>query len=320
MKNAIDKQIDVVAIGELLIDFTPLPAADGKACYERNPGGAPANVLVMLEHLGKKTAIISKVGCDSFGLYLKSVLESENVDTSGLTISRDYPTTLAFVTLNADGDRDFSFFRKYSADVMLTLNEINHGLIDSALVLHFGSVSLTAEPSRTATLETVSYAKASGKMISYDPNYRPLLWRSERDALAEMRAALDYADIVKISDSELELLCGEPDAEKGAKMILNRGAQFVFVTLGADGCYYAAANGESGHVPGYKVDAIDTTGAGDTFCGAALSGLLDCNFKPEKGRLREIVSFANAAAALNSTRRGAIPAMPYENDINVIRK
>ena len=313
-------EYDIVAIGELLIDFTPLKTEPGKVAYERNPGGAPANLLVAAQKLGKRTAIIAKVGNDIFGRFLKSTLEKENVSTENLIVSDEYPTTLAFVTLGDDGDRTFEFLRKKSADVMMFSGDINPGLLESCRILHFGAVSLTSEPSRSTTLDAVRTAKEAGALISYDPNYRAPLWGDETEAKSIMREAMKYADIVKVADNELELLTDETDCLKGARKIVEMGAKFAFVTLGPEGCCYAASNGENGSVPGYEVNAIDTTGAGDTFTGAILSKLIDCGFAPKKGELRNIVRFANAAGALNTTKRGAIPAMPTQEEINSLMR
>lgn len=315
------KSIDVVALGELLIDFTPLKSDEGKACYERNPGGAPANVLVMLSRLGKRTAIISKVGDDGFGHFLKETVENAGVDVSGLIESPSFNTSLAFVTLDSSGDRSFDFVRRNGADVMLSQQELSLDLIDACRVFHFGSVSMTGEPVRSSTIAAAEYAKAHGKIISCDPNYRPLLWSSEAEAVEVMGNLLRLADVVKVSAEELALLTGEKNPEEGAATLLEAGARFAFVTLGEQGCCYAARSGAHGRVPGYRVQTVDTTGAGDTFCACVLSGLLDCAFSPKQGELERIVDFANAAAALSTTKRGAISAMPCVQEIhNLIRK
>ena len=314
-----EKRFDVVAIGELLIDFTPLKFAPGNVAYERNPGGAPANVLVAAEKLGNTTAIISKVGNDIFGRFLKSTLEAEHIDTRGLVVADTNPTTLAFVSLDSKGDRTFEFLRKNSADIMLSKEELDIDLLNSCRVLHFGSVSLTDEPSRKATLEAVSIAKRAGAYISYDPNYRPLLWENQDMAVRLMRDALQYADIVKVADDEIGLITGEREYSAAAQKILEAGAKYVFVTLGREGCYYASSNGENGYVPGFEVNTVDATGAGDCFTGCVLNGLLNCEFSPAEGKLLAIVKLANAAGALSTTRRGAIPAMPERSEIERLK-
>lgn len=308
---------DIVAIGELLIDFISCPLNDNSIAYERKPGGAPANVLVAARKLGKKTAIISKVGNDLFGRFLKETLTAEKVDVSGLVMSDKYPTTLAFVTLDESGDRSFDFMRKLSADIMLCENELNLDILGKATVLHFGSVSMTDEPARSATFRAVQLAKQAGAYISYDPNYREALWDSKDNAVLTMRQGLKYADVVKVSDSELELLTGETDLPKGAQKLLSEGISFVFVTLGPNGCYYASRSGEKGFIPGFHVETIDTTGAGDAFVGAALSKLIDCKFSPKDEELMSIARFACAVGALSTTKRGAISAMPTQEEIRV---
>lgn len=313
------KQFDLIAIGELLIDFTLLKSDSGKVAYEQNPGGAPANVLVAAEKLGNTTAIISKVGNDIFGRFLKRTIEAERINTRGLVVTDENPTTLAFVTLDNTGERTFEFFRKNSADVMLSKADLDFDLLNSCRVLHFGSVSLTDEPSRSTTLEAVCLAKKAGAYISYDPNYRQPLWKNQDEAVNVMRKALLYADIVKVADDEIKLITGEREYRAGARKIMEAGAKFVFVTLGRDGCYYAASNGESGYVPGFEVNTVDSTGAGDCFVGAVLNGLINCGFSPTAGELLEIVKFANAAGALSTTQRGAIPSMPSRSEVEKLK-
>lgn len=224
---------DIVALGESLIDFTPSGEnSQGMALFARNPGGAPANVLAMAAKLGGKTAFIGKVGDDAFGAFLKKTMEDAGVDVRGLRMTREYPTTLAFVQLTPEGDRSFTFYRKPSADVMLAPAEVDRALLRDCRIFHFGSVSLTDEPCRTATLEAAREAKAAGAMISYDPNYRPFLWDSAERAREALLAALPLADIVKVSEEEMELLTGEVQLAAGADALASRGAALVLVTLG----------------------------------------------------------------------------------------
>lgn len=310
---------DVAAIGELLIDFTPSGVNEsGIALFGRNPGGAPANVLALLARLGSKTAFIGKVGDDDFGHFLKKTLIDNDIDTTGLIMSGEYNTTLAFVQLNEQGDRSFSFYRKPGADLMLRDDELNKEIIEGCKVFHFGSVSLTDEPSRSATLAAVKMARDKGRIISYDPNYRPLLWNDEAGAIRQMRDALEYADIVKVSDNEVCLLSGETDYLAGARKIIGKGAALVFVTAGENGTYYCTSKHED-WITAFKVTAIDTTGAGDAFMGAALYHLKDKSLDEIKNigkqELEKIVRFANAAGGLTATKRGAIPAMPGMGDI-----
>ena len=264
---------DIVALGESLIDFTPSGEnSQGMALFARNPGGAPANVLAMAAKLGGKTAFIGKVGDDAFGAFLKKTMEDAGVDVRGLRMTREYPTTLAFVQLTPEGDRSFTFYRKPGADVMLAPAEVDRALLRDCRIFHFGSVSLTDEPCRTATLEAAREAKAAGAMISYDPNYRPFLWDSAERAREALLAALPLADIVKVSEEEMELLTGEVQLAAGADALASRGAALVLVTLGPRGAYYRAAAGR-GLLPACEVDTVDTTGAGDAFLGALLSCL-----------------------------------------------
>ena len=229
---------DIVALGESLIDFTPSGEnSQGMALFARNPGGAPANVLAMAAKLGGKTAFIGKVGDDAFGAFLKKTMEDAGVDVRGLRMTREYPTTLAFVQLTPEGDRSFTFYRKPGADVMLAPAEVDRALLRDCRIFHFGSVSLTDEPCRTATLEAAREAKAAGAMISYDPNYRPFLWDSAERAREALLAALPLADIVKVSEEEMELLTGEVQLAAGADALASRGAALVLVMLRrAAGC------------------------------------------------------------------------------------
>lgn len=313
------KEIDVVALGELLIDFTPAGRSDqGTALLARNAGGAPANVLAMLSILGKKTAFIGKVGWDSFGLFLKKTLEDSAIDTSGLTISETENTTLAFVSLDEKGDRSFDFYRTNSADVMLRREEVPEELLEGCRFFHFGSVSMTGEPARDATLYAARRAKGMGKLVSYDPNFRPALWSDRAEAIRVMRSGLAFADVVKVSDDEVELLTGCSDFLEGARALVDGGAKLALVTAGSQGTWYASVSGNEGHIPSVKVDVVDTTGAGDTFLGALLSGLLDCGRNLEEipeQELRQTIRFANAAGALCTTGRGAIASMPKRERI-----
>lgn len=310
---------DIVALGELLIDFTPAGRTNNEnPLYEMNPGGAPANVLATLAKWGKKTAFIGKVGEDYFGNYLCSVLKDININCSGLLFSKDVRTTVAVVSLNNKGEREFDFYRNPGADMMLSKEELNLNMIKSTKIFHFGSVSMTDEPSRTATLEAVEYAKSKGSIISYDPNLRALLWRSLDEAKKNIITGLTYADILKISEEELYFITGINDIKKGSEFILNKyRTKWIFVTLGPKGCYFKSYRGETS-VASFNVEAIDTTGAGDIFLASVLFQLLENNKKIEDialWEMEEIVRFANAAAALTVTKRGAIPAIPMIKEI-----
>ena len=311
-------KLDVVALGELLIDFTPMGrSASGGALFEQNPGGAPANVLVALARLGGRGAFIGKVGNDQFGTFLKQVLETHGVETHGLRFTSSASTTLAFVHLDRQGNRSFSFCRKPGADTLLEPGEVNLSLIERGGIFHFGSLSLTHEPARTATMHAVRHAKKFGKIISYDPNWRPPLWESAAAAKEGMKAGLAYCDILKISDAELEFLTGETDVPRATDRLLDLGIKIILATLGPKGCYFRCGTG-SGHIPSYPVNVIDTTGAGDAFLGGFLSQLCRLQKAPEElqaAELADMVRFANAVGALCTTQKGAISAMPSEQEV-----
>ena len=307
---------DIVAIGEVLIDLTQKGTDElGVGQYAANPGGAPANLAVAAARLGAETAFIGKVGADVFGSYLRRVLEENGVDITGMLTDAHEHTTLAVVSVDGTGERSFSFYRDPSADVNLQAEEIPAALLRDTRVLHFGSVSLTAEPARSATLYAAKTARENGCLVSYDPNYRESLWHSREEAVAQMKAALPLCDILKISDEELPLLTGTNDPAEGSRQLSDLGIRLIFVTLGADGAFYRMGE-HTGSVPGIRVKVGDTNGAGDTFFGAALSKLvredLD-TLTPE--RLAEIAAFANKAASITTSRHGAIPAMPRLEEI-----
>ena len=302
---------DVVALGELLVDFTPCGvSAQELPVYQANPGGAPCNVLSMLSRLGRRTAFIGKVGADAFGRYLKDVLAENKVDVSGMAVDADHPTTMAVVSVDATGERDFSFYRSANADVMLSKEDISDGALKAAKIVHFGSVSLTADPSRTATLDAAARAKKLGATITYDPNYRANLWKNKEEAIAQMKAPLPLVDILKVSDEELPLLTGTTDCESGTAQLAQNGIRLIFVTLGANGVFYRFGD-KTGHVAGVPCKVGDTNGAGDTFFGAALSKLCKEDLDTlTVDKLESILAFANKAASITTSRHGAIPAMP----------
>jgi len=306
--------MDVVAIGELLIDFT-FKSADGEGypTMEAHPGGAPANFLAALNRYGYQTAMLGKVGNDAFGRLLIATLQKAGIETRGMVVSDDVFTTLAFVTLDEAGDREFSFARKPGADTQIVFEEIDLSLIDAARALHFGTLSLTDEPARTATYKAVEYAKGKGKLITYDPNLRKPLWHSMEAAKEQMLWGLRHADVVKISDEEVEFLFGL-NPEAGAEHILSHyGVKLVFVTCGAAGCYFRNPVA-AGHVPALSgITVVDTTGAGDIFGGSAVSQLLKQEKAPEdlnEDQLRQIVHFACTAAGLSTTKPGGISSVP----------
>ena len=309
---------DILTVGEILIDLTQSGLTEqGIPKFDANPGGAPANLAVAASRLGAKTAFIGKVGGDSFGVFLKDCLRENGVDVSGVVTAPELPTTLAVVSLDEQGERHFSFYRHHSADVALSADEISPRHLQDTRILHFGSVSLTADPSRSATLHAVKTAKENGAIISYDPNYRARLWPDERTAVAQMLSPLPLVDILKVSDEELPLLTGTDDPEAGAAALAEKGVSLVFVTLGSNGAFYRFG-GKTGHVPGVPCKVGDTNGAGDTFFGAALSQLVRHSSLSELTipELEGIIGFANTAASLTTSRHGAIPAMPSLEEVN----
>lgn len=306
--------IDVVALGELLIDFAAKSAdAGGYPTMAANPGGAPGNFLAALGVYGCKTAFIGKVGADTFGRLLRRTMQHAGIETKGIVEDPEVFTTLAFVTFDASGDRSFSFARKPGADTQLRFDELDLSVIGEARVFHFGTLSLTDEPARCTTYRAVEYAKAHGKLITFDPNLRKPLWRDLVNAKEQMLWGLDHTDVVKISDEEVEFLFSL-GAQDGAQYILDHfPVKLVFVTCGADGCWFQNRK-SSGHVDSLKnIKVVDTTGAGDIFGGSAVWKLLQTGKAPEdltETELREIVSFACKAAGLSTTKHGGISSVP----------
>lgn len=309
--------IDVVALGELLIDFTPYGESEsGMQLFEQNPGGAPANVLCTLAKLGMKTAFIGKVGNDMHGQMLQDVLQDSGVDTTGLLMDADVFTTLAFVQLSSKGERSFSFARKPGADMRLRADELNVNLLRSCKILHFGSLSLTDEPARSATWNAISIAKEAGALISYDPNYRAPLWHDIAEAVAQMRSVLPLVDIIKISDEETDLLTGKENPVDAAQVLLKQGCRCVVVSMGKQGAYLATDRFQM-NIPTYAdAPVVDTTGAGDSFWGGFLFGLLEHNLTfSDFKKLRYCAQIGNAVATLCIGKRGAIPALPDLNSV-----
>lgn len=305
---------DVVALGELLIDFAQQSVDEsGYPTMAAHPGGAPGNFLAALNQYGASTAFLGKVGDDTFGRLLIGTLKEAGIETRGIVVDPTVFTTLAFVTFK-DGDRSFSFARKPGADTMLRFDEVDLSLIDQTKVFHFGSLSLTGEPVRTATRQAIAYAKERGKLITYDPNLRPPLWDSQEQAREEILWGLHQADVVKISDEEVTFLW-DCDEEEGARKLLEEcGVKLAMVTLGPKGCYLRNRNG-SVTVSSPKVKPIDTTGAGDIFGGSAVSRLLKLGKAPEdldQAELEGIARFASTAASLSTEHPGGIPSIPAE--------
>lgn len=313
---------DVVAIGELLIDFASLEAdAAGYPTMKANPGGAPGNFLAALNAYGAKTAFLGKVGADTFGQLLLGTLAEAGIETRGIVSDSSVFTTLAFVTFNAEGDRSFSFARKPGADTRLLFEELELSLIDNTKAFHFGTLSLTDEPVRTTTQKAVAYAKEKGKMITFDPNLRLPLWDTPETAKEQMLWGLAQADVVKISDEEVEFLWGITDEKEAAEKLLQEyGVKLAMITLGPKGAYLANQNGSARAVcPAVK--PIDTTGAGDIFGGSAVSRLLAIGKAPDELKeedMAAIGAFASAAASLSTQKTGGIPSIPSVEEIQAV--
>lgn len=315
------KNIDVVALGELLIDFTLNGTSNqGNPLFEANPGGAPCNVLSMLAKLNRKTAFIGKVGNDQFGNMLRQTIEEVGIDSTYLLNDANIPTTLAFVHNMPDGDRSFSFYRKPGADMMLNADEISEDMIKDARIFHFGTLSMTHEDVRKATIKAVEMAKANNLIVSLDPNLREPLWDSLDNAKEQMLKAISYCDFLKISDNEIQFLTDEEDYDAGiAKLRKMYNIPLICLTLGKDGsrAYYKDMRVE---VPGFKQEhVVDTTGAGDTFCGCALSYICEHGLDDlTEEDLTNMLTFANAAASLVTTKKGAIKSMPEKADVDML--
>lgn len=312
------KRYDVTALGELLIDFTENGVSSQEnPLLEANPGGAPCNVLAMLQKLGKKTSFIGKVGNDAFGQMLKKTIETVGIDSCGLVMDDSVHTTLAFVHTASNGDRSFSFYRNPGADMMLKKEEVDEDLIRSAKIFHFGTLSSTHEGVREATRYAIDVAKEAGCIVSFDPNLRPPLWKSLDDAKAEIEYGLSKCDVLKISDNEVEFLFGTTDYDEGARLIREKyQISLVLITLGKDGsrAYYKDLRVE---VPGFvQENTIETTGAGDTFCANSLNYILEHGMEDlTEENLKELLTFSNAAASLITTRKGALRVMPTREEI-----
>ena len=306
--------MDVVALGELLIDFACVSTdAEGYPTMAAHPGGAPANFLAALAKFGAKTALLGKIGTDAFGKLLTGTLQAAGIETRGLVSTDDVFTTLAFVTLDETGNREFSFSRKPGADTCLAFEELDLRLIDEAKIFHFGTLSLTDEPARTTTQKAVAYAKAAGKLITYDPNLRKPLWKDLDTAKEQILWGLEYADVVKISDEEVDFMWGLSPAEGAAHILRSYGVKLVFVTCGPEGCYFKNANAEGMVASPKGIKAIDTTGAGDIFGGSAVWQLLQLGMAPEAltgEELNKLVKFACTSASLSTTRPGGISSVP----------
>ena len=313
------KKYDVVALGELLIDFTDNGlSGQGNPVFEANPGGAPCNVLAMLRKLGYNTAFVGTVGCDGFGKQLHAVLKETGICTEGLRWDESVHTTLAVVHTLPGGDRDFSFYRNPGADMMLTEEELPLDMVADCRIFHFGTLSMTHENVRKATLRAIQAAKESGALISFDPNLRLPLWNSLRDAAGQIHVGLGLCDILKIADNEIEFMTGETDFDKGSAILQERypNIKILNVTAGAEGSYSYSC-GHRVYVPSFRLGGtIETTGAGDTFCASVLGFVLENGVDNlSEQQLIEMLRFANASAYLVTTKKGAIRSMPSKKQV-----
>ena len=312
------KKYDVTALGELLIDVTENGVSgQGNPLFEANPGGAPCNVLAMLTKLGHKTAFIGKVGDDFFGKQLKEAIEEVGIDSTGLCMDKEIHTTLAMVHTYPDGDRDFSFYRNPGADMMLKESEVKEELIKESKLFHFGTLSMTHEDVRKATKKAIQIAEDAGNIISFDPNLREPLWNSLDEAKEQILYGLSHCHILKISDNEIQWLTGQEDYTDGVKWILERyQIPLILVSMGKEGsrAYYGGKMVEV--KPFIQKNTIETTGAGDTFCGCVLHYICEHGLENlTEENLFEMLQFANAAASIITTRKGALRVMPEEKEI-----
>ena len=309
---------DVCTLGELLIDFTPAGMSPNKNClFERNPGGAPANVATAVSKFGLRSAFLGMVGNDIFGKFLCETLKSNDVEVKGLRFSDQYKTTLAFVELNETGDRSFSFYRNPGADMMYSEDDIDYDIISDSKIFHFGSLSLTNDTVKAATEKAVRFAKDNGKIISFDPNLRPLLWDNLLHAKEEIINMIKYADILKISQEEMEFITQKKSLIEASSELMNYGTTLILITLGENGCFYRCKD-FSGLLSAYDTKIVDTTGAGDAFQGGFIYKLSKCGKKLnelEKGEIEEMVDFGNAVGSLAATKKGGIPAMPSLKEV-----
>ena len=317
-----EKRFDVIALGELLVDFTENGLSEqGNPLLEANPGGAPCNVLAMLQKLGRKTAFVGKVGRDMFGRQLRGAAESAGICMDFLREDEQVHTTLAFVKTFPNGDRDFSFYRDPGADMMLRADELPISALENTRIFHFGTLSMTHPDVRFATRKAVTVAKNAGALISFDPNLRPPLWYDLQEAREQIAWGLSRCDILKIADNELEFMTGETDFDKGAAKLRQTytNIKILNVTAGAEGSYSYYGD-KRVFVPGFRLGGtIETTGAGDTFCACVLNYALEHRIeKLNEKQLTEMLRFANAAAYLVTTKKGAIRSMPEREQIEAI--
>jgi fructokinase len=312
--------MDIICIGEALIDFLAVQSGTrfrDVTEFRRVAGGAPANVAVGTAKLGKKSAFIGRVGRDEFGFYLRDMIAGNGVNVEQLQYDDEARTGLAFIALPTPTTREFLFYRNPSADMFIDQDKFNVDLLRSTKILHFGSITLIREPSRSSTLKAIEIAKDAGALISYDPNLRTDLWSDSAAAKKQMLAALPLADTVKLNDEELEFLTGVPDISEGAERIISSGPEIVFVTLGAEGSFYATSR-FSGSIPTFDVKTVDSTGCGDSFVSGLLAFLAEKDLAEvldNKTALAEAVKVSNAAASITSMKKGVIPSLPSKKEL-----
>lgn len=314
---------DVTALGELLIDFTESGmSAQGNPLLEANPGGAPCNVLAMLNRLGKKTAFIGKIGSDMFGDRLKAVLNETGIDTRGLKRDEKVHTTLAFVHTKEDGDREFSFYRNPGADMMLTEDDLDEERIKNCRIFHFGTLSMTHEGCRKATEKAISIAEKSGAILSFDPNLREPLWESLEEARRQILFGMEHCHILKISDNEIQWLTGEKDFDKAIGVLKERFAiPLILLSLGKEGSRAYMKDVRAEYPAFVQANTVETTGAGDTFCACVLNFVLEHGWRDyTEQELKEMLCFANAAASLITTRKGALRVMPDKSEVEALAR
>ncbi len=312
--------MDLTCLGIILVDMFPVEV--GKhlvevSSFTPKPGGAPANVAVAAKRFGAKTAFIGKVGKDIFGFWLKEVLENEGVDTSGVVFDNEARTSLTFIGMPDEQHAEFVFYRNPGADMRLTKKDLNISLLENSKALHFDSLSLTHQNYKDATLLAIQIVKRVGGFISYDVNYRPTMWHSSMAAIQAAKEMISLSDVIKLNDTELELITGEKDPKQGGHAILEMGGKLALITLGEKGAFYIT-NAAEGYLPAFKVDTIDAIGCGDAFLGAILQQLTQYTSLEEAlmhKNLYPIVRFASAAGALTSTKRGALPAIPFRAEV-----
>ncbi len=317
------KNYDVTALGELLIDFTENgKSGQGNPLFEANPGGAPCNVLAMLSRLGHRTSFIGKVGKDFFGGQLKEAITEVGIDAANLCMDEEIHTTLAMVHTYPDGDRDFSFYRNPGADMMLTEEEVSEELIADSRIFHFGTLSMTHEGVRNATKKAVAAAKRSGAIVSFDPNLRPPLWKSLEDAKQQVAYGLSQCDVLKISDNEIQWFTGREDFDEGVSELRSQhNIPLIVLSMGKDGsrAYYKDLRVDA--APFLQENTIETTGAGDTFGACCLHYILQYGLEDlDEEKLRQMLTFANAAASIITTRKGALRVMPTRQEVEELIK